>query len=266
MTPRIERLLNGDHQSAAPSKVVVESEERVRWLLLNRLEKRNALDPELIDELGAAIADADSNPNVYVIVLAGIGTSFCAGADLHYLQSTRESGGPLPFLRMVSKCCEQLSAVNKPVVAAVHGHVVAGGLELALVCDVVIAESGTLIGDGHVRMGLLPAAGSSVRLPRRVGESLARWLIVSGELAPAECFVPTGFVHSITAPGALSSAARALCNSLLEANHAAQVAGKRLLERVLPLDLTAGLVYELDAFERHWMSASMPELNRFTQR
>jgi enoyl-CoA hydratase len=91
--------------------------------------------------------------------------------------------------------------------AALHGHVVAGGLELALACDIAIAAAGTLIGDGHVRNQLLPAAGSSVRLPRKVGPSLARRLMLTGELAPAERLLASGWLEAVVPADRLAAEA-----------------------------------------------------------
>jgi enoyl-CoA hydratase/carnithine racemase len=177
--------------------VLVEQSGPVRWLYLNRPERRNALTPTLISTLATELTDAMNDAETGAVVIAGRGASFCSGADLHHLLTLFESGRePLDFLASIWECFTRIEMAAKPVVAAVHGHAVAGGLELALACDVVVAQAGTLIGDGHVRHGLLPGGGASWRLPRKVGEPLARWLMLTGELLPAERFAACGFVHS----------------------------------------------------------------------
>jgi enoyl-CoA hydratase len=226
----------------------------VRWLLLNRPGQRNALNPAMTAALDDAIAEAGDDPATRLVVIAGEGKSFCAGADLRHLQAVAEAGGdPAAFLSAVSDCFTRLECCAKPVVAAVHGHVVAGGLELALACDVVVARDGTLIGDGHVRNGLLPAGGASVRLPRKVGAPLARWLLLTGELLPAEAFVASGFIHAIAPAEQFDNLVATVVDSLREPQRAAQTRMKQLLTGG-PVPDAAALAHELDAFARHWHS------------
>jgi enoyl-CoA hydratase/carnithine racemase len=127
--------------------------------MLNRPQQRNALDAKLIDALTTALTDAEHDASTRVVLIAGAGPSFCAGADLRHLLSLHEAGHtPVPFLRTVSALTRRLETSPLPIVAVLHGHAVAGGLEIALACDVVVAEAGTLIGDGHIRNHLLPGA------------------------------------------------------------------------------------------------------------
>ncbi|MEV7225445.1 enoyl-CoA hydratase/isomerase family protein [Polymorphospora sp. NPDC051019] len=255
--------VGGTGDPGAP--VLVEQRGEVRWLRLNRPRRRNAIDPALLSALDAAVAAAATDPDTAVVVLAGTGTSFCAGADLRHLRSVAATGAdPLDFLGRVSACLDRIERVGKPVVAAVHGHVVAGGLELALVCDVVVAREGTLIGDGHVRNGLLPAAGSSVRLPRRVGEPLARWLALTGGLLPAEAFTASGFVHAVAPADRFDELVAATAGRLARAAGPAQTGFKNLLYDVRDLPAGPALAAELDAFGAHWAATDMTAaLDRF---
>lgn len=221
----------------------------VRWIRLNRPEIRNALNPELVRAFDLAMAEAVSDTDTEAIVIAGNGVSFCAGADLRYLLELARGGGdPLEFLWYVAECFSRLEAAPKPVIAAVHGHAVAGGLELALACDAVVAQASTLVGDGHVRNGLLPGAGSSVRLARKVGEPLARRLLLTGELLPAERFLPSGFVQAIAAPGEFEDVVSAVAASFTGAPPGCHARVKQLLET----DARATTRRELDAFAEHW--------------
>jgi enoyl-CoA hydratase len=236
--------------------VVVEHTGAVRRLVLNRPARRNAFDGRLLAELDAAVAAAGADAGVAVIVLAGRGASFCAGADLGHLLSLREQPGePFAWLAEVSAAITRLERCPKPVVAALHGHVVAGGLELALACDAVLAAEGTLIGDGHVRNRLLPAGGSSVRLARAVGTPLARWLLLSGELLPAERFAEAGWLHAVVPAERLDAEALALAERLASASGPAQRNMKALLAELEALSPAAGLDAELRAFERNWSDA-----------
>jgi enoyl-CoA hydratase len=239
--------------------VVVEQAGAVRRLVLNRPAQRNAIDGRLLAELDAAVAAAGEDDGVSVVVLAGRGASFCAGADLRHLLSLGEQEGqPFAWLAEVSAAITRLEQCPKPVVAALHGHVVAGGLELALACDAVLAAEGTLIGDGHVRNRLLPGGGSSVRLPCAVGMPLARWLLVSGELLPAERFVEAGWLHAVVPAERLDHEAHALAERLAVAAGPAQRNMKSLLGELQELAPVAGLAAELRAFDANWSAADVP--------
>ena len=239
--------------------VLVEQAGAVRRLVLNRPAQRNAIDPQLLAELDAALAAAAQDEGVSVVVLAGRGPSFCAGADLRHLMSLGEQAGdPLAWIGEISAAITRLERCPKPVVAALHGHVVAGGLELALACDAVLAADGTLIGDGHVRNRLLPGGGSSVRLAHAVGLSLARWLLLSGELLPAERFAAAGWLHAVVPGERLQDEAHALAERLAAASGPAQRSLKALLAEQRELTLDAGLAAELRAFERNWADADVP--------
>jgi enoyl-CoA hydratase/carnithine racemase len=240
------------------SPLLVEQRDDVRWIWLNRPERRNALNPSLVAALSSAVRDADDSPDTAVVVLSGRGASFCAGADLRYLRDLAATGSdPLAFLADVSRCFRRIEQVAKPVVAAVHGHVVAGGLELALVCDTVVARAGTLIGDGHVRNGLLPAAGSSVRLSRRVGEPLARWLMLTGALLPAEAFTASGFVRAVPPEDMFDAAVADTVDQLRRAAGPAQARLKRLLDELAGLATDPALDRELATFAHHWNDSDM---------
>lgn len=236
--------------------LLVEQRDAVRWLRLNRPRWRNALDATLIDALDQAVTDAEADPGTAVVIIAGQGRSFCAGADLtHLLRFASVGRSPVEFLSRVSAWFSRLEATRLPVVAAVHGHAVAGGLELALACDVVIAAEDALMGDGHVRNQLLPAGGASVRLPRRVGPALARYLMLTGNLIPAADLRTSGWLHDVVPAGRLDTAAQHVAEQLAAAAGPAQSQVKRLLARTDVLPQTAALEAELTVFAAHWDSA-----------
>jgi enoyl-CoA hydratase len=239
-------------------EVEVEQAGAVRWLLLNRPQRLNAIDDQLLSALDHEITAAVQDTGTDVLVLAGRGRSFCAGADLrHLLDVAERHGDPTPFLSEVSACVTRLEHCPKPVVAALHGHVVAGGLELALACDLVVAAEGTLIGDGHLRNRLLPAAGSSVRLVRKVGVGLGRRLLLSGELLPVEHFVASGWIQAVVAPESLRVHAEEFARALASAAGPAQRNLKRLLGELEDLSPTEGLAAELGAFAANWPQADV---------
>jgi enoyl-CoA hydratase len=244
--------------STAPTPLLAERRGDLAWLCLNRPERRNALDHALVTALERAIHDAIVDPHVRVIVITGAGASFCAGADLGYLgEVATRAGDPLELLTRISDCLALIEHCPKPVIAAVHGHVVGGGLELALVCDAVIAHTGTLVGDGHARNNLLPGGGSSVRLARAVGLPLARWLLLTGELLPAEAFLSSGFVHAVAAEESFHPSILDAARRLRDAAPGAQADIKALLASLADLSMAAGLAEEQSAFQAHWRGNDM---------
>jgi enoyl-CoA hydratase len=233
--------------------LLVEQRGDVRWLTLNRPSRRNALDAALIAAIDEQVTAADADAGTAVVAVAGAGPSFCAGGDFHqFLALDREGTHPVRFLQAVSACFTRIAAAATPWVAVLHGHAVAGGLELALACDLVVAADTTLIGDGHLRHGLLPAGGSSVRLPAAVGHGLARRLLLTGELLPAPAFTASGWLHHVVAEAELQDTAMAVCRQLAAAAGPAQSALKGLLHRITGIEQEPALQAELDAFADNW--------------
>lgn len=236
----------------------------VRWLRLNRPHRRNALDPDLIEALDRELSDAERDPDtVSVLVIAGEGKSFCAGADLEHLLRLSEQGrSPLELMTRISAVFTRLEVTRLPVVAAVHGHAVAGGLEMALACDVVVAADDALLGDGHVRNNLLPGGGASVRLPRRLGPNWARYLMLTGDLVPASQLQTAGWLHSVVPGARLEEEVSDVADRLVAAAGAAQSRVKPLLADVDGTAMAAGSAAELAAFDAHWKTAAISDVLR----
>ncbi|MFI8073622.1 enoyl-CoA hydratase/isomerase family protein [Streptomyces sp. NPDC086033] len=243
--------------------VIVEQRGTVRWLLLNRPERRNALDITLIEALDKQITSAEADPGTAVVAVAGRGPSFCAGGDFHQFLELHERGeNPVDFLTDVSACFSRIAAGPKPWVAVLHGHAVAGGLELALACDVVVAADTTLIGDGHVMRRLVPAGGSSVRLPGAVGRGLSRRLLLTGELLPATAFAHTGWIQAIVPEADLEATATRICRQLADQSSPAQQRLKTLLHRIDGMPPEQALREELAVFADNWQASSVADALR----
>ncbi len=238
---------------------------------MNRPHRRNALNDDLVAALDTELSAAEADEGTRAVVLAGRGRSFCAGADLQYFLGLHdELGSPIAFLRTVSALITRFETSPLPIVAALHGHAVAGGLELALGCDIVVAADDTLIGDGHVRNNLLPAGGSSVRLPRKVGDSMARWLALTGELVTPDQLAVTGWIHTVVTAAELDATALAVAEQLGRSSGPAQSRFKTLLLDLSNMNSTDGLAEELAAFDAHWAANDVPAdlrafLNKRTQ-
>ena len=232
---------------------------------LNRPRVRNALNPSLIQTMRDALADAERRAT-QVVLLNGAGPSFCAGADLRFLESHDAHGDHTPrkFLSDIWDLTIALERSPVAFVAALHGHVVAGGLELALACDVVIAADDTLIGDGHVRNNLLPGGGASARMERALGRGMSSWLALSGALESAADPGFGAWLRGVVPLDDLGRRSTQVVQALLRAPASAQARYKRLLHESHDLLTLFDRDAELDEFERHWNSEDVPEaLRRF---
>jgi len=163
------------------TNIKLERENAVATIRLNRPAALNALSPELLGEFSAALAEVRDDQSLKALVVRGEGRAFCSGADLIAMDAAFADQSRLSrYLDMVNACLFQLEELPVPVIAAVHGFALAGGLELMLACDMAIAAEDARIGDQHVNFGLIPGGGSTQRLPRRIGMQRAMELLTTG--------------------------------------------------------------------------------------
>lgn len=189
--------------------VLLEVADRTATVTLNRPAARNAISVDLRDQLRAAMATADADPDVDVVVLTGADPAFCAGLDLKELGST---GRNLGSSAMPSP--HPWPVLAKPVIGAVNGVAVTGGLELALNCDVLIASERARFADTHARVGVLPGWGMSVLLPQAVGFGLARRMSLTGDFLSAAEALRAGLVTEVVPHDDLLPAARRLAATI----------------------------------------------------
>lgn len=177
--------------------VLYDVRDRIAVVTLNRPESRNAVNGALSDALGTALDRANADPEVRVIVLTGAGESFCAGADLKSLATGgsifSEAHPEWGFAGFVQHW------IDKPIVAAVNGHAMGGGTELALSCDLVVASETAAFGLPEVRRGLIAAAGGLIRLQRQVPLKRALELALTGQPIPAATALEWGLVNRVVA-------------------------------------------------------------------
>lgn len=222
------------------ARVVVGREGAVAVVTINRPRRRNAVDRVTAEELSRAITDADADDGVAAIVLTGAGGTFCAGADLHAIDEgdrnrlVPDDGGPMGPSRLRTR---------KPVVAAVEGHAVAGGLELALWCDLRVVADDAVFGVFCRRWGVPLIDGGTVRLPRVVGQGVALDLVLTGRPVEADEALRIGLASRVVPSGTARDAAVALAGELAEFPQAclrADLASTRAaFDRPLPEALVA---------------------------
>jgi enoyl-CoA hydratase len=198
-------------------------------LTLARPDRLNAISSEVAAAMAQVIAGFAGNPAVRSIVVAGEGQVFCAGADIAEFSQLE---GPVEFGRFVGRltsALDGLASCPKPSVAALHGVALGGGLELALACDLRVAEAGTRLGVPEIKLGLLPGAAGTVRLPRLVPAPVARRMLLTGEPILAEEAQGYGLLADVVPAGGAFAAAVALAARLAELPPLALAAAKRLL-------------------------------------
>lgn len=219
--------------------------ERVRTLTLNRPRSRNALSTELRRRFFGALADAEDDDDVEVVIITGADPVFCAGLDLKEIGERTELPDISPgWPRM-----------TKPVIGAINGAAVTGGLELALYCDILIASEKASFADTHARVGLLPTWGLSVRLPQKVGVGLARRMSLTGDYLSADDALRAGLVTEVVAHEQLLATARSLAASIVGNNRKAVRALLASYHRIDAAQTDAGLWIEAES-ARAWMHSA----------
>ncbi|HLR78188.1 MAG TPA: crotonase/enoyl-CoA hydratase family protein [Burkholderiaceae bacterium] len=183
--------------------VKTEVRDRVMIITVNRPEARNAINYETAHRLADAFDELDNNPQVYVGILTGAANTFSSGMDLKAF--ARDGQRPLVDGRGFAGLCERPPA--KPMIAAVEGYALAGGCEMALACDMIVAASNANFGLPEVKRGIVPGAGGMLRLPSRIPYHLAMEVILTGEMLPASRAHQAGLVNRLVDPGKALDAA-----------------------------------------------------------
>jgi enoyl-CoA hydratase len=234
--------------------LLIETDERVRTLTLNRPQARNALSSALRDRFFGALADAetDDDVDVDVVIVTGTDPVFCAGLDL------KELGGQsaLPDIS------PRWPPMTKPVIGAINGAAVTGGLEVALYCDVLIASEHARFADTHARVGLLPTWGLSVRLPQKVGIGLARRMSLTGDYLSAADALRAGLVTEVVPHDRLVATARQVAASIVGNNQNAVRALLASYHRIDDTQTGAGLWLEAMAARQFRTSGDDIAANR----
>jgi enoyl-CoA hydratase/3-hydroxyacyl-CoA dehydrogenase len=227
--------------------IIVRKEKPIAWIVLNRPERLNAINPKMIEEISKALDDLEEDPDVKVVIFKGSGRAFCAGADV-----TAFAGiNPMLAVKASRKFQEltlKIQFYTKPTITAIHGYALGGGLELALSTDFRIASEEAMLGQPEINLGFIPGAGATQRLAKIVGPAKAKELIMTGEFIPAVEAHKIGLVNKLVKPGALEEEARNLALKLAEKPPLALMAAKIAIDTGLEAGLWPGLSIESQLF------------------
>jgi enoyl-CoA hydratase len=226
--------------------LLIETTDGVRTLTLNRPQSRNALSSALRKQFFAALREAEADDAVAVVILTGADPVFCAGLDLKELGESTD----LPDIS------PQWPPMTKPVIGAINGAAVTGGLELALYCDILIASEQARFADTHARVGLLPTWGLSVRLPQKVGVGMARRMSLTGDYLSAAEALRAGLVTEVVPHDQLLAAARRVAASIVGNNQKAVRALLASYHRIDDAGTADGLAIEADSAIQWMRTAS----------
>ena len=204
--------------------VLTERRGNVLLITLNRPDARNAVNMALAEGVAAALDELDATDELFVGVLTGAGKGFCAGMDLKaFVTGERPWVGDRGFAGIVQR------ASKKPLIAAVEGFAVAGGLEIALACDLIVAASDAKLGVPEVKRSLVAAGGALLRLPQRVGQGAAMELVLTGDPVDADRALAMGLIDRIAEPGGAVDAALELAAVISKNAPLALIASKQVL-------------------------------------
>jgi len=226
--------------------LIVERDGHLTIIKINRPEKLNAIDAETGAAIGAAFEEFENDHDQWVAILTGSGRAFCTGNDL--VAMSKGAGGQ-PQWRPGShgfgfaSICKRFP-LYKPVIAAVNGFAVAGGLEIALVCDILVAGASAKFGLTEVRWSLMPTGGGTVRLPRAIPKAWANYMILTGEQISAEQAQQIGLVTHVVDDDDLMEEARRIADIILSRGPLAVWAAKESMLRAQDLPLEQGLAME----------------------
>jgi E-phenylitaconyl-CoA hydratase len=225
--------------------VVVGMKEGVATITIARPDAMNALDPEALGLLNDAFQNVNVDNNVRAVILTGAGTTaFCTGSDLKKTMPPKESFAELTFGRVQRYYPFAGIDIDKPVICAVNGYALAGGMELALACDIRIASSNAQFGQSEVRVGSIPAAGGTQRLPRIVGLSDAMLMMLTGDRIDAQEALRIGLVSKVVPADELMGTASAIAQRIVENAPLAVRAVKKLVRDGIEMPLSAAIQAE----------------------
>ncbi|TSE18203.1 putative enoyl-CoA hydratase echA8 [Tepidimonas alkaliphilus] len=222
---------------------------------LNRPKQLNALNDQLMDELSAALRAFDTDEAIACIVLTGNDKAFAAGADIAAM--ARYTFADVYRSEYITRNWEALRHVRKPVIAAVAGYALGGGCEVAMMCDLIIAADNARFGQPEVKIGVIPGAGGTQRLPRAIGKAKAMDMVLTGRMMDAAEAERAGLVSRVVPTDKLMEEALAVAHAIAAQPRLAVLAAKEALNRAFEAPLAEGLQFERRMF--HAMFATQDQ-------
>lgn len=241
--------------------VIYEKRNQTAWIYLNRPDEMNSIGKELLYGVANAVDQAERDEDVRVVVLSGKGKAFCAGANLKELVNDLEmkhSKEPA-LLDLVDTLYGRLEKLSKPLIAALNGLTLAGGLEIAMTADFIIASEKAKIGDAHANFGVLPGAGGAVKLPRKIGVNRAKYLLFTGDFISAQQMKEYGLVQEVVPAEELERVVQEIADKISEKSPLVLKKMKQLVADGLEQPIDIALKQELLSLKVHTRTYDMAE-------
>jgi len=230
------------------------------WFTLNRPDDMNALTQEMLEMFDSFLDQIGNDDDIRCLAITGSGRAFCAGADLKSTTGTEDLAPGTPdFIDRVGEVFAKLRNFPKPVIASLNGFTLAGGLELAMCCDLVVAGESAKIGDAHANFGVYPGAGGAAILPRVVPANVANYLLFTGKMLSASEMKTYGFVNEAVPDDELEDATQALADLIATKSPIALSRMKAVAKDTLGGTADAALQHEQVLFRQHMRSADAAE-------
>jgi len=227
--------------------ILIEKEEHIAVLSFNRPDVLNALNSEVLVELGTAIDQVEKDEDIYVLIITGKGKAFVAGADIAEMRpKTAEEGRK--FAELGSKVFRKIELMEKPVIAAVNGFALGGGCELAMSCDIRIASEKAKFGQPEVSLGITPGFAGTQRLPRLVGVAKAKEMIFTGEMIDGHEADRIGLVNKVVGPESLMEYSKGIGMKIVKNGQIAVRYSKSAINRGKDTDFETGNEIEKTLF------------------
>jgi enoyl-CoA hydratase len=232
--------------STTPETILVRTEGRVGIVTLNRPKQLNALNDRLMNELGAALAAFDADPEIGCMVITGSEKAFAAGADIGAM--AKYSFADVYVGDYITRNWETIRSIRKPVIAAVSGFALGGGCELAMMCDFIIAADNAKFGQPEIKLGVIPGAGGSQRLPRAVGKAKAMDMCLTGRMMDATEAERAGLVSRVVPLDKLMDEALGAALTICGYSLPSVMAAKEAVNRAFEGSLSDGVMFERRLF------------------
>jgi enoyl-CoA hydratase len=229
-----------------PENILVETRGRVGLVTLNRPKALNALNDALMNELGEALATFDADEAIGAMVITGSDKAFAAGADIGAMKD--RSFRDVYMGQYITRNWERMRSIRKPVIAAVAGYALGGGCELAMMCDILIAADTAKFGQPEIKLGIIPGAGGTQRLPRAVGKAKAMDLVLTGRMMDAAEAERAGLVSRVVPADKLVDEAVAAAAQIAEFSLPSVMMAKEAVNRAYESPLAEGMLFERRLF------------------
>ena len=220
--------------------------EKVGIITLNRPKQLNALNSELMVEMGTALKAFDADPHIGCIILTGNEKAFAAGADIGAMATY--SYADVYKNDYITRDWETLRSIRKPIIAAVSGFALGGGCEVAMMCDIIIAADNARFGQPEIKLGIIPGAGGTQRLPRAIGKAKALDLALTGRMMDAQEAERAGLVSRVVALDKLMDEALSAALCICDYSQMAVMSAKESINRAFESSLSDGVMFERRMF------------------